>query len=231
MTVHIGAKPGDIAETVLMPGDPLRAKMIAETMLEDVVCYNEVRGMYGYTGTYKGKKVSIQGSGMGIPSMSIYAQELIESYGVKNIIRIGSCGALQKDIELRDIVIAQGACTDSSMNNMRFQGMAFAPIANFDLLRKSYDLAVDKGLRCQVGNIISSDIFYDESETWKLWAKYGVLAVDMEAAGLYTLGARFGINTLTLLTVSDQLITGKACTAEERQNTFTQMVEVALELA
>lgn len=231
MTVHIGAKENEIAETVLMPGDPLRAKFIAEKMLDNVHCYNQVRGMLGFTGTYKGKRVSIQGSGMGMPSMSIYATELITSYGAKNIIRIGSCGALQDQVNLRDIVIAQGACTDSSMNRIRFDGMDYAPIASFDLLHKSYQAAVKRGIRTHVGNIVSSDIFYDEKESWRLWAKYGVLAVDMEAAALYTLGARYGVNTLTILTVSDQLIRKEACTAEERQNTFTQMVEVALELA
>lgn len=231
MTVHIGAEAGEIAETVLMPGDPLRAKYIAETMLEDAKCYNEVRGMYGYTGTYNGKKVSVQGSGMGMPSMSIYAHELINSYGCKNIIRIGSCGALQENVNLRDVIIAQGACTDSNMNNIRLDGLNFAPIANFGLLKKAYDAAEAKGINTHVGNILSSDIFYDEKELWRMWAKYGVLAVDMEAAALYTLGARFGVNTLTLLTVSDQLIRQEACTAEERQNTFNQMVEIALELA
>ncbi len=231
MTVHIGAEVGEIAETVLMPGDPLRAKYIAETMLEDVKCYNEVRGMYGFTGTYKGKRVSIQGSGMGMPSMSIYAHELINAYGCKNIIRIGSCGALQEHVNLRDVIIAQGACTDSNMNNIRLDGLNFAPIASFELLKKAYDSAEAKGIKTHVGNILSSDIFYDEKELWRMWAKYGVLAVDMEAAALYTLGARFGVNTLTLLTVSDQLIRQEACTSEERQNTFNQMVEIALELA
>lgn len=231
MTVHIGAKENEIAETVLMPGDPLRAKFIAETMLDNIQCYNQVRGMYGFTGLYKGKRVSIQGSGMGMPSMSIYATELITSYGAKNIIRIGSCGALKEHVNLRDIVIAQGACTDSSMNRLRFDGMDYAPIASFDLLKRSYEAAEKKGIRAHVGNIVSSDIFYDEKESWRLWAKYGVLAVDMEAAALYTLGARYGVNTLTLLTVSDHLVRKEACTAEERQNTFTQMVEIALDLA
>lgn len=231
MTVHIGAKQGDIAETVLMPGDPLRAKYIAENMLEGAKCYNEVRGMYGFTGMYKGKRVSIQGSGMGMPSMSIYATELIQDYGVKNLIRIGSCGGLQKEVNIRDIVLAQGACTDSNMNNIRFDGLDFAPIASFKLLKNAYDAAVAKGIHTHVGNILSSDIFYDEKELWKMWAKFGVLAVDMEAAALYTLGARYGVDTLTILTVSDQLVTGEACSADERQNTFTQMVEIALELA
>ena len=168
MTVHIGAKENEIAETVLMPGDPLRAKFIAEKMLDNVHCYNQVRGMLGFTGTYKGKRVSIQGSGMGMPSMSIYATELITSYGAKNIIRIGSCGALQDQVNLRDIVIAQGACTDSSMNRIRFDGMDYAPIASFDLLHKSYQAAVKRGIRTHVGNIVSSDIFYDEKEHWQL---------------------------------------------------------------
>ncbi|QGU95330.1 purine-nucleoside phosphorylase [Clostridium bovifaecis] len=232
MSVHIGAKENQIAETVLLPGDPLRAKFIAETFLENPVCYNEVRGMYGFTGTYKGKKVSVQGSGMGIPSISIYANELIVNYGVKNLIRVGTCGSMQEDVKVRDIILAAGASTNSSVNRMRFNGMDFAPIASFELLRKAYDIAKSKGIEPKVGNILSSDLFYnDDPEAWKLWAKYGILGVEMEAAGLYTLGAKYRVNTLTILTVSDSLVTGEETTSEERQTTFTKMMEIALELA
>lgn len=231
MTIHIGAKVGEIAETVLMPGDPLRAKFMAEKFLTDMTCYSEVRGMYGFTGTYKGKKVSIQGSGMGIPSISIYANELISTYKVKNIIRIGSCGAIQENVRLRDIVIAQGACTDSSMNDIPFKGMSYAPISDFELLNKAYESAKSKGLKFHVGNIISSDVFYDDFALWKIWAKHGVLAVEMEAAALYTLGAKFGIKTLAICTVSDHLVLKEDCTPEERENTFHQMVEIALDVA
>lgn len=232
MSVHIGAKENQIAETVLLPGDPLRAKFIAETFLENPVCYNEVRGMYGFTGIYKGKRVSVQGSGMGIPSISIYANELIVNYGVKNLIRVGTCGSMQEGVKVRDIILASGASTNSSVNKIRFSGMDFAPIASFELLRKAYDIAKSKGIEPKVGNILSSDLFYnDDPEAWKLWAKYGILGVEMEAAGLYTLGAKYGVNTLTILTVSDSLVTGEETTSEERQNTFTKMMEIALELA
>lgn len=231
MTIHIGARVGEIAETVLMPGDPLRAKFMAEKMLTDVKCYSEVRGMYGYTGTYKGKKVSVQGSGMGMPSISIYANELISSYNVKNIIRIGSCGSIQEKAQLWDIVIAQGACTDSALNNIPFKGMHYAPISSFELLIKAYESAKAKGVDYHVGNIVSSDIFYDDFDLWKIWAGHGVLAIEMEAAALYTLGAKFGINTLAICTVSDHLITKEECTAEERESAFEKMVEIALDCA
>ncbi len=231
MTIHIGAKAGDIAETVLMPGDPLRAEYVAKEFLENAQCYTEVRGMYGFTGTYDSQRVSIQGSGMGIPSISIYTNELISNFGVKNIIRIGSCGAIQEEVKLREVVIAQGACTDASFNKINFSGMDYAPIANFDLLKKAHDVAIDRNIPVHVGNIVSSDIFYDERELWKIWAKYGVLAVEMEAAALYTLGAKFGVKTLAICTVSDHLVTGELCTQAERQSTFDQMVEIALKLA
>jgi purine-nucleoside phosphorylase len=232
MSVHIGAKEDQIAETVLLPGDPLRAKFIAETFLENPICYNEVRGMYGYTGSYKGKRVSVQGTGMGIPSISIYANELIESYGVKNLIRVGTCGSIQENVKIRDIILASGASTNSSVNKMRFKGMDFSPIASFELLRKAYDIAKNKGIEPKVGNVLSSDLFYnDDLEAWKLWAKYGVLGIEMEAAGLYTLAAKYGVNALTILTVSDSLVTGEETSAEERQSTFTTMMEIALELA
>lgn len=232
MSIHIGAKPNEIASTVLLPGDPLRAKFIAETFLQDVVCYNEIRGMYGFTGTYKGKRVSVQGTGMGVPSISIYADELINSYGVKNLIRIGTCGTIQKDVNIREVIIGMSASTDSNINNIRFSGMNFAPTASFELLKKAYDKAQELGVKTHVGNILTSDTFYyDEPDAWKIWAKFGVLGVEMESAALYTLGAKYGVNTLALLTVSDNLITGDKATSEERQTTFTQMIEIALGLA
>ncbi|MGY0372221.1 purine-nucleoside phosphorylase [Clostridium sp. JNZ J1-5] len=231
MSVHIGAKEGQIANTVLLPGDPLRAKFIAETFLENPVCYNEVRGMYGFTGTYKGKKISVQGTGMGAPSISIYANELIESYGAKKLIRVGTCGSIQEDVKVRDVVLAMGSATNSGINKMRFKGMDFSPIASFDLLRKAYDVAISKGIDVKVGNVLTSDLFYnDDPDAWKLWAKYGVLAIEMEAAALYTLGAKYGVDTLTILTVSDNIVTGEETTAQERQTTFTKMIEVALEI-
>lgn len=234
MSVHLAAKQGEIAPIVLMPGDPLRAKYIAETFLENATCYNEVRGMLGYTGTYKGVPVSIQGSGMGIPSFSIYASELIQDYGVKTIIRIGTCGAIQQDVKVRDVLIAQAVCTDSSINTNRFPGYTFAPIANFELLKTAYDIGVEKNLNLRVGNILSSDVFYTEEEAKKVMLKlgeYGVLAVEMEAAALYTLAAKHRINGLAMFTVSDHILTGEATSAEERQLTFNDMIVVALETA
>ncbi|MBL4932804.1 MULTISPECIES: purine-nucleoside phosphorylase [Clostridium] len=232
MSVHINAKEGQIAETILLPGDPLRAKFIAENFLEDVICYNEVRGMYGYTGTYKGKKVSVQGTGMGIPSISIYANELIQSYGVKNLIRVGTCGSYKEEVKVRDLVIAMAASTDSNINRIRFNGIDFAPTASFKLLKKSYDIAVEKGFDPKVGNVFSTDTFYnDNPEAWKKWASFGCLAVEMEAAALYTIAAKYNVDALALLTVSDSLVTSEETSAEERQNTFTRMIEVALETA
>ncbi|MGF7032739.1 purine-nucleoside phosphorylase [Paenibacillus mucilaginosus] len=232
MSVHIGAKPGDIAETVLMPGDPLRAKYIAETYLENIVCYNEVRGMLGFTGTYQGKRVSVQGSGMGLPSMSIYANELITEYGVKNLIRVGTCGGMQEHVRVRDVVLAQAACTDSSMNRHVFGGYDFAPVASFPLLLAAYEHGTAKGMKLHVGNVFSSDSFYrdDKSVVQKLMA-HGVLGVEMETTALYTLAAKHGVNALTILTVSDHLITGEETTAAERQSTFNDMMIVALDTA
>lgn len=230
MTVHIGAKPGQIAETILLPGDPLRAKHIAETFLEGAECYNNVRGMLGFTGTYKGKRVSVQGTGMGIPSISIYAQELMEGYGVQNLIRVGTCGALSEDVKIRDVILAMGAHTESATNRRRFNGLDFAPLANFDLLRKAYDAAAAKGMPVRVGSVYTSDLFYtDDKETNKLLAQYQTLAIEMEAAALYTLAAKFKRNALAILTVSDHLITGEETTAEERQLTFNSMIEIALD--
>lgn len=230
MSVHIGAKEGQIAESVLMPGDPLRAKFIAETFLQDVICYNEIRGMYGFTGTYKGKRVSVQGSGMGIPSISIYANELIQFYGVKNLIRVGTCGGYKEEVKVRDIILAMSASTDSGINKGRFNGSDYAPTASFKLLKEAYDISVAKGMDPKVGSIFSSDVFYgDNPDAWKLWASYGCLGVEMEAAALYTLAAKFNVDALAILTVSDHFITGEVTTAEERQKTFTNMIEVALD--
>jgi purine-nucleoside phosphorylase len=232
MSIHIGAKEGDIAGTVLLPGDPLRAKYIAENFLSRAICYNEVRGMHGYTGTYKGKRISVQGTGMGIPSISIYVNELITSYRAKNLIRIGSCGSMQADIKIRDVILAMSASTDSNINKLRFYGMDFASTANFTLLKKAYDIALEKAISVKVGSVLTTDTFYsDDPNSWKHWANYGVLAVEMETAALYTLAAKFKVNALSILTVSDSLVTREETTSEERQKTFTQMVEVALELA
>ncbi len=232
MSIHIGAKEGEIASTVLLPGDPLRAKYIAENFLIYAVCYNEVRGMYGYTGTYKGKRISVQGTGMGIPSISIYVNELITNYRAKNLIRIGSCGSIQADIKIRDVILAMSASTDSNINKIRFYGMDYASTANFDLLKKAYDVAFKKNIPIKVGSILTTDTFYnDDPNSWKHWANYGVLAVEMETAALYTLAAKFKVNALSILTVSDSLVTREETTSEERQKTFNQMVEVALELA
>ncbi|EJW17212.1 purine-nucleoside phosphorylase [Paenibacillus alvei] len=232
MSVHIGAKQGEIAETILLPGDPLRAKYIAETYLEDITCYNEVRGMLGFTGTYKGKRISVQGTGMGIPTTSIYVNELINEYGVKNLFRVGTCGAMQKDVHVRDVVLAQATCTDSSMNRHVFGGYDYSPIASFSLLKNAYDNAVAKGMNVHVGNIFTSDMFYrdDKSVVQKLM-DYGVLAVEMETTALYTLAAKYSVNALTILTVSDHLLTGEETTSQERQTTFNDMMEVALETA
>jgi len=232
MSIHIGAKEGDIASTVLLPGDPLRAKYIAENFLTDAICYNEVRGMYGYTGTYKGKRISVQGTGMGIPSISIYVNELITNYKAKNLIRIGSCGSMQADIKIRDVILAMSASTDSHINKVRFHGMDYASTANFDLLKKAYDIALDKDISVKVGSVLTTDTFYnDDPNSWKHWANYGILAVEMETAVLYTLAAKFKVNALSILTVSDSLVTTEETTSEERQKTFNQMAEVALELA
>jgi purine-nucleoside phosphorylase len=232
MSIHIAAKPGEIAEAILLPGDPLRAKFIAEHFLEKPVLYTEVRNILGYTGTYKGKRVSVQGTGMGIPSVSIYVNELFRDYGVKRAIRIGTAGSLQKDVQLRDLVLAMSACTNSGANSVRFSGMNYAPTASFSLLKTAYETAVSRGWTPKVGSIISSDMFYTEDpEEWKLWARFGCLAVEMECAELYTLAAKYGRDALCLLTISDCLITHEQTSAEERQTSFTQMMEVALETA
>ncbi|MCU9613614.1 purine-nucleoside phosphorylase [Caldibacillus lycopersici] len=232
MSIHIGAKENEIAETVLLPGDPLRAKYIAENFLENAVCYNEVRNMFGYTGTYKGKRISVQGTGMGVPSISIYITELMQNYNVQNLIRVGTCGAIQKDVKVRDVIVAMSASHDSQINRKIFGGaMDYAPTANFDLLRKAYDAGVEKGLNLKVGNVFSADLFYDDYAEHEKWAQYGILAVEMEAAALYTMAAKYGRNALAILTVSDHILTGEATSAEERQTTFNDMIEVALDSA
>lgn len=225
MSTHIGAGPGEIAPLVLMPGDPLRARWIAETHLEDARCYSEVRGMYGYTGTWRGRPVSVQGSGMGQPSLAIYAHELFTSYDVQAIIRVGSCGALTERLALRDLVIGSGACTDSSMNKITFEGLDYAPVADFALLRDAAAAAP----HAHVGLLMSSDSFYaTRPELTARMAEHGALAVEMEASALYTLAARHGRRALAICTVSDHIVTGEETTAQEREQTFGEMVEVAL---
>ena len=232
MSIHIGAEQGEIAQTVLLPGDPLRAKYIAETMLEDVLCYNEVRGMLGYTGRYGDKSVSVQGSGMGMPSLAIYVHELVTEYHVTTLFRVGTCGAFQPHLKVGDIVLPMTASTNSHINKLRFDGMDFAPAASFDLLLKAYEAAKARGPRVYVGGILSSDTFYgDDPESWKKWAAYGVLAAEMETSTLYTLAAKFKVRALSVLTVSDSLATGELATAAQRERGFPQMAEIALEIS
>ena len=231
-TPHNAAKVEDIAKTVLMPGDPLRAKFIAETFLENPVCINTVRNMLGYTGTYKGRKVTVMGGGMGMPSVGIYTYELFNFYDADDIIRIGSCGSYRDDVKLGGLMIAQGACTDSNYaHNYNLPG-TFAPIADFGLLRKAVEVAESKNIDVAVGNVLSSDIFYnDADDVNERWAKMGVMCVEMEAAALYMNAARAGKKALCILTVSDQIFTDEHLSAEERQTSFKSMMEVALELA
>lgn len=233
MSIHIGANQGEIAEAILLPGDPLRAKYIAENYLENVSLYNEVRGMYGYTGIYKGERVSVQGSGMGVPSISIYVNELIQNYGVKKLIRVGTCGALKKEVNIRDLILAQGATTDSQTNRMVFLGIDYAPLADFQLLKTAYEIGSDKGKNIRVGNVFTSDAFYRDNgqQINELLAQHNVLAVEMETTALYTLAAKYDCKALSILTVSDHAITGEATSAEERQTTFHEMMEIALDTA
>lgn len=232
MSVHIEAKKGEIAETILLPGDPLRAKWIAETFLENPVCFNRVRNMFGYTGTYKGNKISVMGTGMGVPSISIYAHELITEYGVKNLIRVGSAGSYQEHVKIRDIVIAMAASSNSGLNELRFGGADYAPTANFELFEKAVNVARAKNIPIKAGNIFTSDEFYaDDFESYKKWSKFGLLCVEMETAGLYTVAAKHKVSALTILTISDSLVTGERTTSEERETTFSEMIEIALELA
>jgi len=229
MSIHIGAKKGDVAETVLLPGDPLRAKWIAETFLENPICYNEVRGMLGFTGTYKGKRVSVQGTGMGIPSTLIYCNELIQDYGVKNLIRVGSAGSYQEDVKLYDIVIAMAASSNSSINKSRFNNSDYSPTADFDLFIKAVDYARENEIPIKAGNVLSSDEFYeDDYNSYKKWADFGVLCVEMETAGIYTVAAKYKVKALTILTISDCLITKEKTSTKERESTFSTMIEIAL---
>ena len=229
-TPHIGAKFGEIAETGIMAGDPLRVKFMAEKYLENPVCFNQVRGMLGYTGTYKGKRVSMMGHGMGMPSIGLYTYELYHFYGVKTIIRVGSAGAYHKDLHLGDVVIAEGACTDSNYGDQYELGGVFAPIGDFGLLRKAADSCEQLKVPYMVGNVLSSDVFYRENSHPERWMAMGVLAVEMEVAALYFNAARSGNKALGILTISDHILTGEVTTAEQRQTTFTSMMEVALSL-
>ncbi|SHH71817.1 purine-nucleoside phosphorylase [Ferrimonas marina] len=229
-TPHINAPAGAFAETVLFPGDPLRAKYIAETFLENVEQVTDVRNMLGFTGTFKGKRVSVMGSGMGIPSCSIYAKELITEYGVKNLIRVGSCGAVSTDVKVRDVIVGLGACTDSKVNRTRFKDNDFAAIADYGLLRKVVDAAEQKQIPVRVGNLFSADLFYTpDPEMFDVMEKMNVLGVEMEAAGLYGVAAEYGAKALTVVTVSDHIRTGEATSSDERQNTFNEMIEMTLE--
>ena len=231
MSLHIDAKKGEIAESVLLPGDPLRAKWIADTFLDEVVCYNEVRGMLGFTGMYNGKRVSVQGTGMGIPSTLIYCEELIKEYGVGNLIRVGSAGSYQADVKIRDIVIAMAASSTSGINTRKFLEANYAATASFELFKKAVDIAKEKNIPVKAGNILSSDEFYtDDSNDYKLWAAYGVLCVEMETAGIYTVAAKNNVKALSILTISDSLVTGDRTTTHEREMTFSDMVEIALSI-
>jgi purine-nucleoside phosphorylase len=228
-TPHINAQPGDFAATVLMPGDPLRAKYIAETFLDQPHQVTDVRNMLGFTGSFAGRPVSVMAHGMGIPSASIYCTELIEEYGVKNIIRVGSCGTSHPEVKLRDLVIAMGASTDSAVNRMRFAGHDLAAIASFELLRRAVRAAEDREHRFHVGNVFSADLFYTpDPAVFDLMAKYDILAVEMETAGIYTIAAEHGVDALAICTVSDNIRTGEKLSSEDRQTTFNEMIEIAL---
>lgn len=232
MSVHLEAKPGDYADIVLLPGDPLRAEFAATHFLENPLCVNHVRGMLGYTGTYRGRRISVQGSGMGIPSISIYAHELIHDYGVKTLIRIGSCGSFQERIGVRGLIIAMSACTDSAHNRLRFNGCDYAPAADAALFRAACRLADQQELTYHAGPILSSDTFYqDDPEGWKRWAAFGVLGVEMEASALYTLSAQAGARALAICTVSDSLVSGESLSATDRQSSFDEMITLALTTA
>jgi purine-nucleoside phosphorylase len=232
MSIHIAAAKGQIAESILLPGDPLRAKFIAETFLERPERFNDVRNMFGYTGSYKGERVSVMGTGMGMPSLSIYVNELIKDYGVKRLVRVGTCGGLTPEVKVRDMILGISASTDSAINKVRFRGMDYASAPSFRLLDAAYRAATEKKMPVHVGKIISSDSFYTEDpDQWKLWARFGVIGVEMEAAELYTLAAKHGVEALAVLTVSDHLVTHEETTSAERERTFLSMVEVGLSAA
>jgi len=231
-SLHIEAEVGDIAETVLLPGDPLRAKHVADTFLDDVVCYNKVRNMFGYTGYYKGNRVSIQGTGMGMGSTSIYVNELINTYKVKNLIRVGTCGSIQENLKLGQVLLAMSASGDSDANSNYFQGMHYAATADFDLLLKAYQAAERLNIKTYQGSVFSTNTFYDTTPNrWEKWQKHGIFGVEMETQILFTLAKRFGVKALSVLTVSDNIITGEATTAKEREQSFNDMMKIALELA
>lgn len=234
MSVHLEAKPGDIAPIVLLPGDPLRAEFIADRFLEDAVCHNRVRNALGFTGTYNGTRVSVQSTGMGMPSAAIYVQELLAQYGARVLVRIGTCGAIRADLATHDLVLAQSACTDSAMFAATFKGATFAAAASFDLLHRAHSLATEWGKPVRVGTILTSDTFYPDQNVvttwWHPWAEHGVLAAEMETAALYTLAARNSARALSILTVSDNLVTGEQTTAEQRQTGFGDMAALALAL-
>ncbi len=231
-TAHIKATPTQIAKTVLMPGDPKRSELVAKKFLKDAVMFNDVRGVKGYTGTWKGVPVSVMASGMGMPSIGIYSYELYHGFGVENIIRIGSAGSMREDVKVRDIVLGMGACTDSAYGNQFGLDGSFAPICDYELLAKSVEIGKEKGFRTHVGNILSSDVFYDDNPDRNLlWRKMGVLAVEMEAAALYMNAARAGKRALAICTVSNSLVTGEELSADERETTFGEMIELALDVA
>lgn len=231
MSVHIEAEPGQIAPSILLPGDPLRARFIAETLLEDAVCFNEVRGMLGYTGTFQGQPVSVMGTGMGMPTLSIYVHELITEYGVNTLIRVGTCGGLQPGLQIGDLVLPMTSSTNSQVNKLRFGGMDYAPAASFELLHQAYQEARRRSAQVHVGSILSSDTFYeDDPDSWRKWAQYGTLAVEMETNALYTLAAKFQVAALSVLTVSDNLAEGTFSTAEMRERGFPRMAEIALSI-
>jgi purine-nucleoside phosphorylase len=231
MSIHIGAKEEQIARSILLPGDPLRAKFIAENLLEGAFCFNEVRGMLGYTGIYQGKPVSVMGTGMGMPTLSIYVNELVKDYNVDTLIRVGTCGALQPELKIGDIILAMTASTDAHTNQLRFDGRDYAPSASFDLLLAAYEAARKRGIKVSVGGILSSDTFYnDDPGWWHKWAAYGILACEMETSALYSLAAKYHARALSILTVSDSLVSGEEATAKQRERDFTQMVELALEI-
>lgn len=230
MSLHLNAEPGEIAETVLLPGDPMRAKWIAETFLENSFPYNDVRGMHGFTGHYKGRRISVQGTGMGIPSTMIYVNELIHDYGVKRLIRVGSAGAYQADLGLHDIVIAMSASTTSAINIPTFGHANYAPTASGNLFVKALEIAKEKNIPVTAGNILSVDNFYEDSDIYEKWAEYGILCAEMETAGIYTLAAKNKIDALSLLTISDSLVTKEEISQQARESSFRQMMEIALEL-
>lgn len=231
MSLHIEAGAGEIAPDIILPGDPMRAKAIAEYFLSDVVCYNKIRGMLGFTGTWKGRRVSVQGTGMGMPSLSIYVHELLRDYGVRKMIRVGTAGSIHQELPLRALVMATGACSDSAINERRFNGGDFAPIADFTLARQTAELAEARGLSLVTGNVLASDSFYQDNlmEEINRWAGYGVLCVEMESAELFTLAARFKARALTLLTISDHIPSGEKVPAGERQQDISKVAELALD--